>query len=126
MNIKEVCEEYNISEDTLRYYEKVGVIPPVHRTKGGIRDFNEEDLKWVNQAVCFRNAGLSIEALVEYRRLFELGDSTIPERLELLRKEKENILVSKKKLEDALKRLDYKISRYEEASVTGILDWEKK
>lgn len=47
MNIKEVCEQYHISADTLRYYERVGMFPPVTRTPGGIRDYQEEDLRWL-------------------------------------------------------------------------------
>ena len=84
MTIKEVSEKYGISQDTLRYYEKVNVIPKVTRTSGGIRDYQEEDLRWVELAVCMRNAGLPIESLIEYQRLFRAGDSTIPARLELL------------------------------------------
>ena len=55
MTIKEVCEKYDITSDTLRYYERVGVIPEVSRTKGGIRDFSEEDIKWVENAICMRS-----------------------------------------------------------------------
>ena len=45
MTIKEVCERYDITADTLRYYERVGVIPEVTRTKSGIRDYREEDIQ---------------------------------------------------------------------------------
>ena len=57
MTIKEVCEKYDLTPDTLRYYERVGVIPEVGRTKGGIRDYSEQDIKWVENAVCMRSAG---------------------------------------------------------------------
>lgn len=80
MTIKEVSEKYGISQDTLRYYERVQVIPAVTRTSGGIRDYQEEDLKWVELAVCMRNAGLPIESLIEYQKLFQAGDETIPAR----------------------------------------------
>ena len=86
MTIKEVSEKYGISQDTLRYYERVKVIPAVTRTSGGIRDYQEEDLKWVELAVCMRNAGLPIESLIEYQKLFQAGDETIPARLELLQR----------------------------------------
>ena len=84
MTIKEVCEKYDITPDTLRYYERVGVIPTVTRTKGGIRDYEEEDIKWVQNAICMRNAGLPVEKLIEYVRLFQEGDSTIQARRDLL------------------------------------------
>ena len=57
MTIKEVSEKYGISQDTLRYYERVGMIPPVTRTAGGIRDYKEKDLAWVELAKCMRSAG---------------------------------------------------------------------
>ena len=125
MNIKEVSEMMGISADTLRYYERVGAIPPVTRTPGGVRSYSEQDLAAIHQTVCFRNAGLSIEALVEYRRLCDLGDSSLPERLQLLTSEREKLLSQQRQLEEALNRLNYKIARYEVAVETGRLSWEK-
>lgn len=124
MTIKEVCEKYNISADTLRYYERVGVIPSVARTKGGIRDYTEQDLGWVENAICMRNAGLSVETLAEYVRLFQEGDDTIQARRELLMEAKEEIAVQLKKYQETIERLYYKISRYDEAIKTGILTWD--
>lgn len=69
MTIKEVSEKYDITQDTLRYYERVGMIPPVTRTIGGIRDYQENDLAWVSLAKCMRGAGLPVEAMIEYVRL---------------------------------------------------------
>ena len=60
MTIKQVSERYHISVDTLRYYERVGMIPPVNRTASGIRDYQEGDLKWVELAICMRSAGLPV------------------------------------------------------------------
>ena len=125
MNIKEVSEMMGISADTLRYYERVGAIPPIGRTPGGVRDYSEQDLSAIYQTVCFRNAGLSIEALVEYRRLCDLGDSSLRERLELLNGERAKLLEQQKQLEEALNRLNYKIARYEVAVETGSLSWDK-
>ena len=125
MNIKEVSEMLGISPDTLRYYERVGAIPPITRTPGGVRDYSERDLANIHQTVCFRNAGLSIEALVEYRRLCDRGDSSLSERLQLLTAEREKLLRQQRQLEEALNRLNYKIARYEVAVETGSLSWEK-
>ena len=124
MTIKEVSEKYGISQDTLRYYERVNAIPAVTRTAGGIRDYQKQDLKWVEQAVCMRGAGLPIESLIEYQRLFQEGDSTIPARLELLSDQMESLQSQKKQIEETMDRLAYKISRYEEAMKTGVLTWE--
>lgn len=123
MTIKEVCQKFEITPDTLRYYERVGVIPEVHRTSGGNRDYTEEDLKWVKNAICLREAGVSVESIAEYVKLFQQGDVTIAARLSLLAETREQVLAARKKYDDALERLDYKISRYEDAMKTGVLTW---
>ncbi len=125
MTIKEVCEKYNLSPDTLRYYERVGVIPEVTRTAGGIRDYQEVDIGWVENAVCMRDAGVPVEMLIEYVRLFQLGDDTIEARANLLKEAREQILEAKKKYDIALEKLEYKIGRYEVAVETGVLSWDK-
>lgn len=124
MTIKEVCEKFDITADTLRYYERVGVIPEVNRSSGGSRDYTEENMKWVKNAICLRKAGISIESIAEYVKLFQQGDETIAARLSLLIETKEQVLEAKKKYDDALAKLDYKIERYEEAMKTGKLTWK--
>ncbi len=126
MTIREVCKKFGITADTLRYYERVGVIPEVHRTSGGIRDYTEEDIKWVENAICFRSAGMPVEMLIEYVRMFREGDHTIEARCLLLKEAKERILEERRKYDRALEKLDYKISRYEEAVRTGVLVWENE
>lgn len=126
MTIKEVSEKYNITQDTLRYYERVGMIPPVTRTASGIRDYQEIDLGWVSLAKCMRSAGLPVEAMIEYVRLSQEGDSTIPDRLKLLVKQRAILLEQRKQIDVTLERLNYKIERYEEAAKTGNLVWEKE
>ena len=66
MTIKEVSEKYQITQDTLRYYERIGMIPAVPRTSGGIRNYGEADLGWIELALCMRNAGLPVESMIEY------------------------------------------------------------
>jgi len=124
MTIKEVCKKYSLTQDTLRFYEKAGMIPPVHRTEGGIRDYTEEDLRWVELAKCMRSAGLPVEAMAEYVRLCLIGDETIPERLALLKDQMAVLLEEKEKIEATISRLEYKISRYDEAVKTGRLVWD--
>lgn len=124
MTIKEVSEKFGISQDTLRYYERVGMIPHVTRTAGGIRNYQESDLGWVEMALCMRSAGLPIEAMIEYVRLFQEGDKTIPARLQLLLDQREALIEQQAQIDSTLKRLNYKISRYERAVETGKLTWE--
>jgi DNA-binding transcriptional MerR regulator len=125
MTIKEVSEKYHITEDTLRYYERVGMIPPVSRTSGGIRDYQETDLGWVELAICMRNAGLPVEAMIEYVRLYQEGDSTFQARLELLQEQLDVLLEQQKKTQETIDRLEYKISRYKRAVKTGKLSWQE-
>lgn len=124
MTIKEVCEKYDITPDTLRYYERVGVIPEVSRTKGGIRDYSEEDIKWVENAVCMRSAGVPVEMLIEYVKLFQEGDSTIIARRDLLMEARAEVQKNLDKYQATMDKLNYKISRYEEAVKTGVLTWD--
>ena len=125
MTIAEVSKKYDISADTLRYYERVGMIPPVTRTASGIRDYQDSDLGWVGLAKCMRSAGLPVEAMIEYVRLYQEGDSTIPARLQLLLEQRQSLLEQKKKIDETLDRLNYKISIYEDAVKTGKLSWYK-
>ena len=121
MTISEVSEKFGITQDTLRYYEKAGIIPRIARTPGGARDYQPEDLGWIEHVVCLRNAGMPVESLVEYLRLSQQGDDTFSERLELLKEQKENLKMQQRKLQDAMDRLDFKISRYQAAVETGRL-----
>ena len=83
MTITEVSKKYDLSQDTLRYYERIGLLPAVNRNKSGIRDYTDEDCKWVEFIKCMRGAGLPIEVLIEYVALFQEGESTIQARKEI-------------------------------------------
>ena len=123
MTIKEVCEKFDITPDTLRYYERVGVIPEVHRTKGGIRDFTDEDVAWVENAICMRSAGVPVEMLIEYVRLYQEGDGTFQARRDVLEEARQEVQKNIEKYQATLDRLNFKISRYDVAIKTGVLSW---
>ena len=125
MTIKEVCERYHISSDTLRYYERVGAILPVNRKKNGIRDYTEQDISSVENAICMRNAGVPVEQVVEYVRLCQEGDETFLARRDLLKKVRKDILEQIERSQRELERLEYKISRYAAAVETGKLIWDE-
>lgn len=126
MTIKEVCEQYDITPDTLRYYERVGVIPEVTRTKGGIRNYTEQDIKWVENAICMRSAGVPVEMLIEYVRLFQEGSSTLAARRDLLKEARGEVQKQLDKYQATMDRLNYKIARYDEAMTTGVLKWDEE
>lgn len=114
MTIKEVSEKYGISTDTLRYYERVGMIPSVNRTEGGIRDYSQEDLHWVALAKCMRGAGMPVGSMVEYVRLCRQGDESGKLRLKMLKDQRETLLEQRRQIDETLARLDGKIRRIEE------------
>ena len=126
MTIKQVCQRYDLTQDTLRYYEKIGVIPPVHRSASGIRDYDEHDLGWVENAVCLRNAGVPVESIAEYVKLYQAGDETFAARRDLLSHVLADLTEQRSQLDAAIQKLTYKVSRYEAAVRTGVLSWTKE
>lgn len=117
MMIAEVSKKFDLSQDTLRYYERIGLIPSVNRNKGGIRDYTEEDCKWIEFIKCMRNAGLPIEVLIDYVTLFQQGDATIEARKELLTVQRKQLIAKMEDIKKTLERLDYKIESYEQSVV---------
>ena len=126
MTIKQVCQRYGLTQDTLRYYEKIGVIPPVHRSANGIRDYDEHDLGWVENAVCLRSAGVPVESIAEYVKLYQAGDETFAARRDLLSHVLADLTEQRSQLDAAIQKLTYKVSRYEAAVRTGVWSWTKE
>ncbi|HEM3177628.1 TPA: MerR family transcriptional regulator [Streptococcus suis] len=113
MNIKEVCQVTGLSADTIRYYERIGLVPKIARKSSGVRDFSENDVAILEFIRCFRSAGMSIERLIEYMGLVQVGDSTVEARIELLKEEQEELRSRLVEIQQALDRLDYKIKNYQ-------------
>ncbi len=110
MTITEVSQKFGLPQDTLRYYERIGLIPRVNRNKSGIRDYTEQDCKWVEFIKCMRISGLPIEVLIEYVGLFQQGDATIEARKSLFVEQRRLLLERMAEMQRTLERLDYKIS----------------
>lgn len=117
MTIAEVSKLYDLSQDTLRYYERIGLIPGINRNKSGIRDYTEEDCRWIGFIKCMRGAGLPIEVLIEYVGLFQQGDITIESRKDLLIEQRDQLKARMEEMQKTLERLNYKIDRYEQAII---------
>ena len=115
MKIMEVSQQYGLSSDTLRYYERIGLIPPVNRNGSGIRDYNELDLRRVEFIKCMRGAGLPVEVLIEYVGLVQRGDSTIEARKEILVEQRELLVARMQEMQNTLDILNHKIEVYENA-----------
>ena len=114
MNIKKVSEVTGISADTIRYYERIGLIPPVTRNQSGIRDFTEREIGLLEFVRCFRKAGVSVEALIDYVTLLEEGEGTEEARLAILKEQAEKLDARLEELRAARERLAYKIDNYQE------------
>lgn len=115
MNIKKVSQLVSLSSDTIRYYEKIGLLPKVKRNHSGFRDFKEDDIARLKFITCFRNAGISIERLTEYLKLVDKGPETISDRIHILETEKEKLIKKQTELDNAIKTLDFKIKNYKES-----------
>ena len=103
MTITQVSQKYGLSQDTLRYYERIGIIPPVPRNKSGIRDYDEVSCSWIQ-----------IEALIEYVSLFQQGDATLDARKALLIDQRDQLLERMEQMQQSLDRLNQKIQNYEQ------------
>ena len=114
MKIAEVSKRYGVSTDTLRYYERIGLLRHVPRNRSGIRDYDDASCNAVEFVKCMRDAGMSIESLVEYMELIEQGDETRAARKELLARQSIAIRERIADLERALERLEYKIDHYDD------------
>mgnify|MGYP005792788615 CR=1 FL=1 len=114
MTIAEVSKKYALSIDTLRYYERIGLIPKVQRSRSGIRDYSESDLNWVEFIKCMRAAGIPVEALIEYVALFQQGERTIEARKQILIEQRDLLAARVEELQQTLNRLNRKIDNYEQ------------
>ncbi|MBG0770733.1 MAG: MerR family transcriptional regulator [Anaerolineaceae bacterium] len=113
MKIGEVSRKYELSQDTLRFYEREGLIPTVNRNASGIRDYTEADLRWVEFVKCMRSAGLPIEVLSEYVSLVMEGDGTIEERKAILEAQRDLLAERIKEMQRTMLILEYKIRIYD-------------
>ena len=113
MTIGEVSEKFGITTDTLRYYERIGLIPPVPRKKNGIRDYDENACGWVSFIKCMRSAGVQIEALTEYVALMQ-ANTGLERRKNILIEQRAKLQAQEEHLRSTIERLNYKIEHYQE------------
>lgn len=121
-NLQRKFRSRSFSSDTLRYYERIGPIPPVNRNENGIRDYSELDLRRVDFIKCTRSAWLPVVVLIEYVGLVQHGDRTIEARKEILIEQRDLLAARMKEMQKTLDLLDHKIRGYENA----VLEKEKE
>ncbi|WP_300119151.1 MerR family transcriptional regulator [uncultured Enterococcus sp.] len=116
--ISEVSEKYQISSSTLRYYERIGLLPNIPRQANGNRYFTDQLLNWLEMIICLRHSGVPIEKLIEYAKLIQKGDDTIATREALLREQLAELYQKKVNLQRSIQRLEDKIALYESGEIT--------
>ena len=116
MLITEVAQKYGLSSDTLRYYERIGLLPAIARNSSGIRNYSDSDCGWVEFIKCMRDAGLPIEVLVKYVRLYNQGDSTLETRRQLLIEQRDILVKKISSMNETLEKLNFKITNYSKYS----------
>ena len=112
--MKEVCAEANMTYQTLKYYCNEGLVPNVKRDKNNHRIFDDRDLNWIKDLICLKKCNMSIEEMKLYLELCLKGESTIPERKEMLKKKQDSLRHSIKELEDSISYIDWKQNFYDE------------
>ena len=112
MTIAEVSKKTELSADTLRYYERIGIIPEVERTESGIRNYTDYDLGWIEFSKCMRNSGMSIESIIEYIKLYNKGDATLEARKQLLVSQRDAMQEKLNDLQATVDKLNKKIENY--------------
>ena len=113
MTIREIAAKTNMSTDTLRYYGRIGLLPPVPRNAAGIRNYDEYFVNFINFIKTLKASGMSMEHIIDYIRLAEMGDATIQERKKLLAEARETLLDKINSLQLVAELADYQLRNYE-------------
>lgn len=106
MTIAEVARTFDLTPDTLRYYEKIGLIPPVARSRGGVRRYSDADCRWIDFLSAMRLAGVPLDALTAYARETRFGDEAAAQGQEFLREQRLRLTHRIREMNAALERLD--------------------
>ncbi|MCD8163942.1 MAG: MerR family transcriptional regulator [Synergistaceae bacterium] len=113
MTISEAAERTGLSEDTLRYYERIGLIPPVPRTESELRAYSGEMIEWINFIQQFKEIGMPLEAILNYVKLAMLGSGTRQERKVILLETRRSLMRKIDHLYSCLKQADYQLKNYD-------------
>ena len=112
--MKQCCEATGMSYEALKFYCNEGLVPNVKRAANNYRVFDEHDVNWIRSLACLKKCGMSIQEMKEYLALCLEGERTIPERMELLQKYKQNIHERMAELQESLDFIAWKENFYQE------------
>ncbi len=108
--IRQICEKTGLSAHTLRYYEKEGLLSHISRSKGGIRQYSEEDLESLGLICCLKNTGMPLQEIARFVRLTQEGEHTLRERCELLRRHRANVVARMEEMQRHLDKVTWKLN----------------
>ncbi len=124
--IQDVCGRTGLSAHTLRYYEKEGLLTHVERTRGGFRQYSDDDLERLGLICCLKNTGMPLQEIARFVALTEEGEQTLPERVEMLRRHRENVIARMAEMQRYLDKVTWKLDffsgklrAYEEKQAVG-------
>lgn len=120
--VKDVAKMMNISEHTLRFWAKEGLLPPVERDKNNVRNFSEQDLQWIFIIKCLRGGGVQLSEIRKYIALCQVGDSTVQERYEIIKEAKRKTLEQLEELNQQLEKLNFKEEHYKNIIENNLKD----
>lgn len=114
MTIKEISEKTDVSADTLRYYERIGLLPAVPRRPNGIREYDEFFIHWIAFIQDLKSLGMSLEAIWDYIKLAKLGDISKEERKQIIMEVQNTLLDKIRILHTMVKKNNYHLKHYDD------------
>ena len=121
-SIGEVAKITGMTTHTLRYYEKEGLLPNIHKNSAGLRRFNDKDMAWLAILECLKSTGLPLKEIKHYLELSKEGDATLQERLRIFQKQKKHLEEQIRALHENMEKINFKIKYYEAALKDGEKD----
>jgi len=110
--IQEVSEKTGLKAHTLRYYEKEGLISGVERSRGGFRQYTDEDMERLGLICCLKNTGMSIREIARFVQLTHEGEHTLEEQVEMLRVHRERVLARMEEMQQHLDKVTWKLNYF--------------
>jgi DNA-binding transcriptional MerR regulator len=114
LTVQQAAEKTGLSAHTIRYYERIGLIPSIKRAPNGHRRYAEEDIDWIEFVKCLRSTGMPISDMQRYVELQQGGDATLYERLDLLKTHRRRIKAKIRELNSFLEKIEGKIGYYQD------------
>ena len=111
-SIHEVSEKTGISPYVLRFYEKEGLLPHIHRSEGGIRYYTEEDIDLLGLICCLKKTGMQLKEIRTFVQLSDKGPETLRERCAILKQQQDNVQNQMKELQKSYEKVSHKLAYF--------------